>query len=55
MDRVVVRPERRFETVEPNTVQSAEALSHQTIECGVRTFLGTTFNDHLHEFDLDEK
>ena len=52
VDRVVVRPKGSFETIEPNTVQSAKALPNQTIEGGVRTFLGTTFNHHLHEFNL---
>jgi hypothetical protein len=52
MDCCVVIHEGLLESICPDTVEFAEALANKTIEGGVRTFLGATFNYHVDELNL---
>ena len=49
---LVVFAERLFKSVSPHAVDLGESLSDEAIELAVRTFLGATLDDHLHELDL---
>jgi len=55
MNGCVVIRERLLESICPDTVEFAEALADKTIEGGVRTLLGATFDNHVDEFDLKEQ
>jgi len=54
VDCSVIIRERLLESVRPHTVEFTEALANETIKCRVGTFLGTTFDNHVDEFDLKE-
>lgn len=48
----VVHSECTFETFIPDSIEFAEPFTNETIEGRVRTFLRTTLDDHLGQFDL---
>jgi len=52
MDCGIIVPKGNFEAVRPDTVELAKTFANEAVECRVRAFLGTTFNDHVHHFDL---
>ena len=54
VDGLVVLAERLLEAIEPNAIQSAEALSDEPVECRVRPLLRATLDDHLAELNLWE-
>jgi hypothetical protein len=51
--RVVIILKRGFEAIKPYAIQFAESLADKPIKIRVRSFLRTTFNNHLDKFDLD--
>ena len=53
MDGVVVVGEGLFEGVAPDSIDLAESFSDETVEGGVRPFLGATLDDHVTELDLE--
>jgi hypothetical protein len=52
MDRFVIVSKRLLERIGPHAVELAESLSDQSVELGVRSFLRTTLDDHVTQFNL---
>jgi hypothetical protein len=50
---VIIR-ECLLKSICPDTVEFAEALANETVEGGVGTLLGATFDNHIDEFNLKE-
>ena len=53
MDSRIVFIEGFFKGICPDPVEFTETFADKSIERRVGSFLGTTFNDHVDEFNLD--
>lgn len=55
MDGSIVVIEGLFAGVGPYAVELAESFADEAVEVRIRTFLRTTFDDHVHQFDLENQ
>ena len=55
VNRVVVVTKRLFDTFHPNTIEFTETFANKPIKVGVGPFLRTTFDNHVHEFNLKSR
>ena len=53
MDGSIVVIEGLFAGVGPYAVELAESFADEAVEVRIRTFLRTTFDDHVDELNLD--
>lgn len=53
MNGVVIFLECFLECVCPDSMKFAESLADETVKVGVRSFLRTTFDNHITEFNLE--
>lgn len=53
MNSVVIFLECFLECVCPDSMKFAESLADETVKVGVRSFLRTTFDNHITEFNLE--
>ena len=52
VDGFVLLRKHILEQFSPEPVQFAETFTYKSVELAIRTFLGTTFDDHLDDFNL---
>jgi hypothetical protein len=55
MDGGIVVVEGLFAGVGPYAVELAESLADEAVEVRIGTFLRTTFDDHVNQFDLGDQ